>query len=347
MKPKTTVLVGAGMVAKTHMAACVDSEFVHLKGIAARSVESARRLADFGQAEYGIGFQVYENLDAVIADAEVDFVIIATPPNARLSLIEPLAQSGKHILLEKPVGRNSKEAEMVVQACAAANVELGVFFQHRAREASIKAAEIIQSGEFGGLCVAEFDVPWWREQSYYDEPGRGTYERDGGGVLISQAIHTIDLGLSLTGPVRSVTAMSKTTIFHDMEAEDYVVAGLEFENGAVGRLTASVANFPGGAETIKLYFEHGALKLEAGTLTMTDKQGKVSTFGAETGTGGGADPMAFTHEWHQRIIENFVTSIDGTEPAIATGEDALSSHRLIDAIVQSSKEQKVVFINHG
>lgn len=347
MKPKVTALIGAGMVAKTHVAACVDSPLVHLKGIAARSETSARKLVDFAKSELDADIGVYKNIDDIASDPDVEFVIVATPPNARLSIIEPLAKAGKHILLEKPVGRNSQEAEAVVRACREADVELGVFFQHRVREASVQAAEMIKSGQFGSLCIAEFDVPWWREQSYYDEPGRGTYERDGGGVLISQAIHTIDLGLSLTGPVRAVNAMAATTSFHKMESEDYVVAGLEFENGAVGRLTASVANFPGHAETIALYFENAALKLEAGTLLITQRDGKVTNYGAEMGTGGGADPMAFTHAWHQKIIENFVNAIDGNGDVIASGEEALKSHYLIDAIVKSSQEKRTEFLNNG
>lgn len=347
MKPKVTALIGAGMVAKTHVAACVDSPLVHLKGIAARSGTSAQKLADFAKMEFGADIGVYNSVDNIISDPEIEFVIIATPPNARLSIIEPLVKAGKHILLEKPVGRNSKEAEAVVRICDDAGVKLGIFFQHRVREASIQAAKFIKTGKFGQLRVAEFDVPWWREQSYYDEPGRGTYERDGGGVLISQAIHTIDLGLSLTGPVCAVNGMAATTSFHTMESEDYVVAGLEFENGAVGRLTASVANFPGHAETITLYYEHAALKLEAGTLSITQRDGKVTTYGAETGTGGGADPMAFTHAWHQKIIENFVETLDGRSNIIASGSEALKSHYLIDAIVKSSNDKRTEFLNHG
>ena len=347
MKPKITALIGAGMVAKTHVAACVDSMHVQLKVIAARSETSARKLADFAKSELGAEVGVYKSVSDIALDPDVEFVIVATPPNARLSIIEPLVKAGKHIMLEKPVGRNSDEAEAVVRMCDDAAVKLGIFFQHRVREASMKAAELINEGSFGKLCVAEFDVPWWREQSYYDEPGRGTYDRDGGGVLISQAIHTIDLGLSLTGPVRAVNAMAATTAYHTMESEDYVVAGLEFENGAVGRLTASVASFPGHAETITLYFQNAVLKLEAGTLTVTERNGKTTKHGAETGTGGGADPMAFTHGWHQKIIENFVEAIDGKAEITASGEAALKSHHLIDAIVKSSQEKRTEFLNHG
>ncbi len=119
-------------------------------------------------------------------------------------------------------------------------------------------------GTLGRLGLAEIAVPWWRDQSYYDEPGRGTYARDGGGVLISQAIHTIDLALSLTGPVASVQAMTATTRFHKMEAEDMAVAGLRLSPRAPWAASPPrPPSFPGAAESIRLHFDAASLHLEA------------------------------------------------------------------------------------
>ncbi|MEM7723081.1 MAG: Gfo/Idh/MocA family oxidoreductase [Pseudomonadota bacterium] len=330
-------LVGAGMVAQTHLAAIRDADGVALRGIAARSPDRASALlTDWPDA------QLYPDIKAITTDPGVTAAIIVTPPDARLDLITPLAQAGKHILLEKPVARTTAEAEQVVAACADAGVTLGVVFQHRLRAASVKAADLIASGTLGALGIVEITVPWWREQAYYDEPGRGTYARDGGGVLISQAIHTIDLALSLAGPVASVQAMTATTRFHAMEAEDFACAGLRFANGAVGSLTASTASYPGGAEAIVLHFDKASLRLASGVLTVSWRDGRVETHGAVAGTGGGADPMAFTHDWHQSILEDFMAAVrDGRDPVV-TGAEALASHRLIDAIVASSDGGKVV-----
>ncbi|MEM1398270.1 MAG: Gfo/Idh/MocA family oxidoreductase, partial [Pseudomonadota bacterium] len=260
---KVAVLIGAGMVARTHVAACAHAgSSLRLKGIMSRLGARAKVLAGEASEQTGYPVAALNSLEEVVSDGEVDFAIIATPPNVRADLIEPLARAGKHILLEKPIARTAKESREIVQICANAGVKLGLVFQHRARQASVTAAAKIKRGEFGQLGVAEFNVPWWREQSYYDEPGRGTHERDGGGVLITQAIHTIDLGLSLTGPVRSVLAMAKTTRFHQMESEDFVVAGLEFSNGAAGSLIASTASFPGRPESITLHFDRASLHLE-------------------------------------------------------------------------------------
>ncbi|WP_299970479.1 Gfo/Idh/MocA family oxidoreductase [uncultured Roseobacter sp.] len=335
---KTAALIGAGMVAQTHIDACADAaRHVHLKAIVSRRPDRAEALAAAASDKIGAAVVHYSSVDDVATDPQIDFAIIATPPNARIDLVSTLAAAGKHILLEKPVGRTAQQAREVVQICREAGVILGVVFQHRTRQASRAARDLIAKGGLGRLVVAEFDVPWWRAQSYYDEPGRGTYARDGGGVLISQAIHTIDLGLSFTGPVASVTAMAQTTAFHEMESEDYVVAGLTFENGAVGSLTASTASFPGRAESLRLFFEKATLHLEAGMLTATYRDGRVQSFGEEAATGGGADPMAFTHAWHQEILENFVTHLRCDAPLYASGADAMAAHELIDAIVRAAK----------
>ncbi|MBO6675854.1 MAG: Gfo/Idh/MocA family oxidoreductase [Rhizobiales bacterium] len=326
------------MVASTHAAAIKASDKVTLQGVTARTPESAQSFA----SEHGV--ETYADVAAIAADPAIDFAIIVTPPNARIELIEPLAKAGKPILLEKPVARDYKEAEQVVTLCEDAGVKLGIVFQHRMREASKKATELIASGALGVLGVVEINVPWWREQAYYDEPGRGTYARDGGGVLISQAIHTLDLALSLTGPVASVQAMTATSRFHTMEAEDFATAGLRFTNGAIGSLVASSASFPGDAETITLHFDKASLHLGSGVLTVSWRKGETETFGASATTGGGADPMAFTHEWHQGIIEDFCDAItDGRDPVV-TGRSALASHALIGAITQSSNDARAVMV---
>ncbi len=334
--PLTCALIGTGMVAGTHVAAINASSKVTLKGVAARSIQSAQAFAE----TYGV--QAYGDVAAIAADADIDFAIIVTPPNARLDLIEPLAKAGKPVLLEKPVARDGAEAAAVVKLCEDAGVPLGIVFQHRMRAASLKARELVASGTLGSLGLAEINVPWWREQAYYDEPGRGTYARDGGGVLISQAIHTIDLALSLTGPVASVQAMTATTRFHAMEAEDFATAGLRFKNGAAGSLVVSSASFPGNAETITLHFEKASLHLGSGVLTVSWRDGETDSFGASASTGGGADPMAFTHEWHQGIIDDFCDAITKGRDPVATGRAALASHALIDAVTASSKSGATV-----
>lgn len=343
---KCVALIGAGMVARTHVTACAaaGSPGLRLKGILSRTLRSASALAEFAtDCTKEIPF-VYSSIEEITQDPEVGFAIIATPPNVRKEVIQPLVAAGKHILLEKPIARTTEEAKEIVLLCQKNKVTLGIVFQHRMRAASMKARELVLSGTLGDLAVAELVVPWWREQSYYDEPGRGTYSRDGGGVLISQAIHTIDLALSLTGPVSSVLAMAKTSKFHQMESEDFVVAGLEFANGAIGSMVASTASFPGSTESISLHFQKASLHLQAGQLTVSWQGGETETFGEAAASGGGADPMAFTHEWHQGIIENFVDSLNNHQQPIASGLEALNAHELIDATISSAKSGSTQYL---
>ena len=336
-------VIGLGMVAETHFRALADlAPDVTLAGIMGRSEAKARDYARQISPILGEAPKVYADVAEIAADDAVDFVIICTPPNARVSLVAPLAAAGKHILMEKPIERDTAAATEIVELCEGANVELGIVFQHRMRESSQMLATLLAHGTLGPVALVEIAVPWWRDQSYYDAPGRGTYARDGGGVLISQAIHTLDLALSFLGPVNRVQAMCRTTALHKMESEDFVTAGLDFESGVVGSLTASTASFPGGAESITLHCEKASVVLASGQLHIHWRDGRTEVRGAAAGTGGGADPMAFTHAWHQGIIADFAKALQSDTKPAADGRSALAVHRLIDAIVLSGRDARAV-----
>lgn len=139
--------------------------------------------------------------------------------------------------------------------------------------------------------------------------------------------------------------MTATTRFHRMESEDFATAGLRFANGAVGSLVASTASFPGGAETIGLHFDKASLHLGSGVLTVRWRDGREERFGAAATTGGGADPMAFTHEWHQAVIEDFAGALVDRRPPVASGRAALAAHHLIDAIARSAAEGRITEVS--
>jgi predicted dehydrogenase len=341
--PLNVALIGLGMVADTHLRAIADlSDKLVLRGICARSQQT---MAGFSQQVKGLcGHEpiCYQSVDAIADDGAIDFAIVLTPPNARQGIVRTLAAAGKHILMEKPVERDSAAALEIIETCEANKIRLGIVFQHRVREASLKLLELIQGPSLGKLGLVEVVVPWWRDQSYYDEPGRGTYERDGGGVLISQAIHTLDLLISLVGDVDEVQAMARTTRFHNMESEDYVTAGMDFSCGATGSLVASTASFPGEAESIVLHFDNAVVALKSGILTLNWRNGRTEAFGADATTGGGADPMAFTHAWHQGVIEDFADAIIQNRAPLVPGREALKVHALIDALIRSSQTKSAV-----
>lgn len=334
-------LIGLGMVSGTFADAIARSDKVSLLKVFARSQD--RRTA-FLEAHPHLNATEAPSVEAIATDPEIDFVIVATPPNAREDIVAALAGAGKPILMEKPVERTLVAATDLVERCATAGVPLGIVLQHRARPvvADLRA----QMPKLGALYSVEVNVPWWRPQSYYDEPGRGTYARDGGGVLLSQAIHTLDLMLTLTGPVEKVTAMAGTTGFHAMEAEDFVTAGMRFANGAFGQLFATTASFPGRGETIELHFAQGSARLDAGSLTLTDSTGEVRTFGQSAASGAGADPMAFTSDWHRAIIEDFAVAVATGRPPLVPGDEALAVHRLISALETSASQGRAVRCDH-
>ncbi len=325
-------LIGLGMVSRAYADAIAGSGAVTLGPVLARSPGSQ---ADFLAAHPGLGAHAADSLRDIAGDPSVDFAILATPPDARAGIVETLARAGKPILMEKPVERTLPAATGIVEACERSGVPLGIMLQHRARPVARDLAGRMQS--LGPLFAAEVAVPWWRPQAYYDEPGRGTRARDGGGVLISQAIHTLDLMLTLAGPVTEVTAMCATTARHRMEAEDFVAAGLRFANGAVGHLLATTAGFPGAGETIVLHCRDASARLGAGSLRIDWLDGRSESAGESTASGGGGDPMAFTSDWHRLVIEDFAGAVRAGRPPLAPGRSALGVHALIEAIERSGR----------
>lgn len=334
-EPVGVALIGAGMIAESHIRALSAIGHARLEVVVSRTPSKAGHLAEFYS---GPAPEFTSDLSKVTENPKIQVVIVATPPSVRIDLISALAKAGKHVLLEKPIARTVAEAETVVEICEQAGVALGILFQHRMRAPSIAAAGYVAGGRLGALGHVDIAVPLWRDQSYYDELGRGTYARDGGGVLITQAIHTLDLALSLTGPVTSVQAMTATSPLHQMEAEDFAVAGLRFACGAVGSLVANTATYPHGLEVITLHFEHGSLRLDKERLDLDWRDG-----GRESDDFEAVQPI-HKFVWHQGVIEDFLNSIqNGTAPMV-TGREALSVHQLIEAIEVSSREARQVKI---
>ena len=334
-------VVGAGMGAKPHAMALQSlADSIEVRGVYRRN---RAELETFCQS---YGFPPADSYEAMLADPAVEAVLILTTPNAREALVAAAARAGKHVLMEKPVERTLAAAERIVATCDTANIKLGIIFQHRFRRASRILAEMVAENRYGRLEAVHLVVPWWRPQAgYYDQPGRGTIAQDGGGVLITQAIHSLDLMLSLCGEVDAVTAMARTTRLHQMETEDFVSAGLEFANGAVGAVMATTASFPGGPESLTLNFAHATATLTAGNLTIRTMAGENITEGEASQGGGGADPMAFPFDWHAAQIADFVDAVRSDRQPLSNGHTALLVHRLIDAMMASAREGKRVVVS--
>ena len=192
-------IIGLGMAVTPHAKSLIDLKD-RVEVAAAFSPSEARRKA-FGEK---FPFPLAGGLDAILADKSIDCVEILTPPNTHLDLVKQCAAAGKHILLEKPLEVSTERALELVETAAKAGVTLAVMLQHRFRPAGMKLREMLRAGELGRIVNCSTVIRLWRPQSYYDVEGRGTKARDGGGVLITQGIHTLDLMLSLAGPIAEV-----------------------------------------------------------------------------------------------------------------------------------------------
>jgi len=334
------LLIGIGMVADMHVKAVnLTSGQVSLSGFCARNAERAQ---EFSRKNNNL--KAFSTVDQALVAGGADFAIVLTPPDARLEIAKQLAQHNIPTLMEKPLERTTDAAREIVDIYAAKSVPLGAVLQHRMRPAAIALKTMIDAGQLGEIAAIDVRIPWWRDQSYYDQKGRGTYDRDGGGVLITQAIHTLDLMLQLAGPVRAVTATAATTNLHNLEAEDFVSAGLTFENGAIGALMASTACYPGSAESIALHGTLGSAVLDAASLTLHWRDGRTETIEGAAQTGGGADPMDFGADWHSKVISDFAQAIAAGTPPPISGASALPVHALIDSLQTAARtglQQKV------
>ncbi len=326
-------VVGVGMGSAPHLRALQDLHADYpLTWVCARD---AQRLA---VAPLPHGVRRTTNLDDILHDPAVRAVLVLTPPAAHLDVVRQVANAGKHVLVEKPLERDLARAQALVECCESAGVALAVMLQYRLREGSLRLAHLLRSGELGSVTSASAQVRWWRPQTYYDEPGRGTLARDGGGVLMTQAIHTLDLLLHLIGSPQRVTGAIATSAVHRMECEDSASALLHYANGVVAVVQATTAAFPGYPERIEINATCGTATLEAGQLQVAYGDGRTETLRADNGTGGGADPMAFDHGPHRAVLRDFLDAVRANGAPAVTGRSTLVVHAVIHAIVESSQQ---------
>lgn len=331
-------IVGLGMAVTPHARGLIDLAGTVEVAHAFSPSESRRRA--FAEK---FPFPLCDSLDTILADDSVEAVAVLSPANTHRDIAIRCAQAGKQVLMEKPLDITTARAEELVAACREAGVKLGVVLQHRFRPAGMKLTDLLRDGELGAIVGCSAVIRLWRPQSYYDEPGRGSFARDGGGVLISQAIHTLDLMLSLAGPIDQVAGFTATTPVHRMETEDMVCAAVRFANGAIGTIDATTAAYPGFPEEIILTCEKGTAKLAGTELLVQWLDGRRFAIEADRSAGGtGADPMAFPHDYHRAVMADFAEAIRTDREPKVTGEEALKVHRLIDALIETGRTGKPV-----
>lgn len=331
-KPRVAI-VGLGMAVTPHAQSYVDlAERVEVAYAFSPSEE--RRRAFAGK----FAFPLADNLDQILADDSVTFVTLLTPPNTHLELVRRCAQAGKHILLEKPLEISPARCTELVETCDEHEVKLGVVLQHRFRPAGQALRKLLEQGSLGRIVSASVSILNWRPQTYYDEPGRGDRDRDGGGVLLTQGIHTLDLYLSLAGMPEQVFAYACTSVVHEMETEDLVAGCLRFPDGALGTVHATTTAYPGFPEGITIVGESATAQLSGTSLTVDYHDGRRARHEADGSSGGaGADPMAFPNDYHRAVIEDFLHALEHRRAPRISGREALKVHRLIDCLLESAE----------
>lgn len=338
-------IIGCGMIAKFHARAIADIKGAKLVACFNRTIDKANALS----AEFG--GQATDDLDEMLARPDIDIVTICTPSGAHMEPAIAAAKAGKHVIVEKPLDVTLKRCDAMIDACAKAGVKLGTIFPSRFHKSSQLLKKAVDEGRFGQLTLGDAYVKWYRTQAYYDSGAwRGTWKLDGGGALMNQAIHSVDLLLWLMGPVVEVSAHTATLAHERIEVEDVATATLRFASGALGVIEATTAAFPGSLKKIELSGSQGMAVLEEESIikwqfakmNKRDQQ-LLEEMQNRTKTGGGAaDPAAIGHQAHAELFREFIKAVKDKKNPNLDGSEGRRSVELILAIYKSAKTGKSV-----
>ena len=334
-------IVGCGMVADFHAQAIRDMRGGHLAGVFSRRHDNARRLAD------RFGCKVYTDYKAFLADPTLNIVAIATPNGAHLEPAEQAARAGKHIVCEKPIEVTLERVDRMIRICRENRVMLAGIFQRRFLEATQQFKKAVNAGRLGRISLADAYIKWYRTQAYYDSGDwRGTWKLDGGGALINQSIHTIDLLYYLAGDVEWVCGFADRRMHARIEVEDNAVAVLKFKSGALGVIEGSTACYSpsGNPAEVHMCGTDGSVFMQDNSFTVwefrrkrsSDKKIREKFAPAGVPGAGATDPAAIDVVPHQRAFEDVVKALKkGTAPMV-DGSEARKSIEIILAIYQSA-----------
>lgn len=321
-------VIGLGMAVTPHMLALRDlAKAGRIRIIGGHAPSAARR--DAFAARWSA--PVFDTLDALLAAPGLDLVLILAPPGEHLPLAEKVAAAGKHMIVEKPLERTLARAEALVAAADRGGVHAAVCFQHRFRPGALELARRLRADELGKPLSASASIRWWRDANYFAQPGRGTMLRDGGGVLLTQAIHTMDLLLHLMGPVRDVAGFAMNAGLRANDTEDVAAAAIRFENGALGVIDATSVARPGFPERIEIAGTNASAVLIGNRLEWYAGDNAPEVIDPGNGTGGGADPMAFDHGPHRALIAEMIDAISEGRAPSNDARSALPVQRLIES----------------
>ena len=336
-------IIGAGMIAGNHARSIQSLPGCRLAGFCDTRGESARKRA----AEFNC--RAYESLDEMLADPEIDAVTIATPSGMHMENAIAAARAKKHIFSEKPLDVTVEKADAILQACAENNCLLAPVFQLRFTKPVQLLRQAVAAGRFGKMIFASAQMHWYRSQEYFSGSNwRGTWAMDGGGALMNQAVHMIDLMLYINGAPLEVYAMSDT-MTHDIEVEDTLVAAVKWANGAYGTIEVSTSCAPGFSRHMEFAGSNGSVAFEEENITrwsFTEPQAEdeeiLRLYSGETDAKGAADPTKINQTGHACQIANLADAIRNGTPLLIDGAEGRRAVEFICGIYESARTGKPV-----
>jgi predicted dehydrogenase len=340
-------IVGCGMIAKFHARALQEVPGARLLALVSRSADNAGKLNE----SLGLSCDIYPNLTPVLERRDIHIVIITTPSGAHMEPAVAAARAGKHVVVEKPLEVTLERCDRIIQACDHHQVKLCTIFPSRFHDANRELKNAVEAGRFGRLTLGETTCKWWRPQSYYDQGGwKGTRALDGGGALMNQAIHNVDLLLWMMGSATHICGFTATLAHERIEVEDTAVACLRFANGALGVIEATTSVHPGLPKTIAVHGDRGTAVIEQEDILRWDLTPETPAdrdikehFAKKVGASGGAsDPAAISHQGHARQLADFVQAIEQGREPLVDGREGRRAVEVILAIYRSAEEGRAV-----
>jgi len=331
-------LIGGGNISETHARAAMAIPGVEVSAIYGSNSTKVARLG--GEC----GAMAYSDFEQFLNHKPMDFVAIGSPSGLHAEQGIAAAWRGLHVLTEKPLEISTQKGRELIAATKEAGVKLGVFFQDRFKPDIIQVKKWMDAQVLGKPILADARVKWFRPPSYYgDSRWRGTLALDGGGALINQAIHTVDLLLWLFGDVVSVQAQKKTAL-HKIEAEDTLVALLEFANGAMGVLQATTSAYPGYPRRLELTGSEGTVIIEHDRLFASDSRNKASELKSLGDDQNASATSAAVSDvrGHRAVIEDFIDAIRTNREPRCSGVEGLRSVALVEKIYEACRLGKRV-----
>jgi predicted dehydrogenase len=325
-------IIGTGAIAHMHARAYRNIGYT-VRVCTNVTKETGRRFAAAHGAEF------VDRFEDVCAHPEVDFVDVCTFPAFRLEVVRACAAERKPVQVQKPIATTVGTAREMIDIARQAGIVLGVVSQHRFDRASQFIASALRQGRLGTLLQCDAYVKWYRTDEYYARPVKGSWATEGGGALINQAIHQVDLLLWFAGPVRSVFGMWQLGAAHTIESEDVVNAVMRYASGATGVIQASTAFWPGYSERIEVHGTRGTAIVTGDQLTAWDvKDDTGDPPPLASGVASGAsDPMAISVESFERQFLDFGEAITTRRPPLVSGEEGYRALELVDAIYRSCR----------